>query len=62
VERYADAGDDVVVQVREKGQGRSGAAVERRLGNVYTLRDGKIVRVRLFGSWNEALEAAGLSE
>jgi ketosteroid isomerase-like protein len=63
VVRYADAGDDVVVLFRERGHGGvSGAAVERELGEVFTLRDGKVVRVRLYGSWTEALEAAGLSE
>jgi ketosteroid isomerase-like protein len=63
VVRYADAGDDVVVLFRERGQGGvSGAAVERQLGEVWTLRDGKVVRVRLYGRWNEALEAAGLRE
>jgi uncharacterized protein len=63
VARYADAGDDVVVLARERGHGGvSGAAVERELGDVFTLRDGKVVRVRLYGSWDEALEAAGLSE
>jgi len=41
---------------------RAGPAVERELGEVCTVREGKVVRVRLFGSWAEALEAAGLSE
>jgi ketosteroid isomerase-like protein len=63
VVRYADTGDDVVVLFRERGHGGvSGAAVERELGEVFTLRDGKVMRVRLYGSWVEALEAAGLSE
>jgi uncharacterized protein len=63
VTRYADAGDDVVVLFRERGHGGvSGAPVERELGEVFTLRDGKVVRVRLYGSWTEALEAAGLRE
>jgi ketosteroid isomerase-like protein len=63
VARYADAGDDVVVLIRERGHGGvSGAAVERELGEVFTLREGKVVRVRLYGSWAEALEAAGLRE
>jgi ketosteroid isomerase-like protein len=63
VVRYAATGDDVVVLFRERGQGGvSGAAVERQLGEVWTLRDGKVVRVRLYGRWNEALEAAGLRE
>jgi ketosteroid isomerase-like protein len=62
VSRYADSGDDVVVLAREQGKGPGGIAVERELGEVFTLRDGKAVRVRLYGSWAEALEAAGLSE
>ena len=63
VARYADAGNDVVILIRERGHGGvSGAAVERELGEVCTVRDGKVVRVRLYGSWAEALEAAGLSE
>ena len=63
IRRYADSGDDVVVLAREKGEGGvSGAAVEREVGEVATVRDGKIMRVRLYGSWTEALEAAGLSE
>jgi ketosteroid isomerase-like protein len=63
VARYADGGDDVAILIREKGHGGlSGAAVERELGEVCTMREGKVVRVRLFGSWAEALEAAGLRE
>jgi ketosteroid isomerase-like protein len=63
VVRYADAGDDVVVLARERGHGGvSGAVVERELGEVFTLRDRKVVRVRLYGGWDEALKAAGLSE
>ena len=63
IRRYADSGDDVVVLAREHGQGGvSGVTVERELGEVATVRDGKITRVRLYGSWTEALEAAGLSE
>ncbi len=63
VERYIDAGDDVVVLVAERGRGRSsGVAVDRELGLVHTVRGNKIIRSRLFGSWDEALEAAGLRE
>jgi uncharacterized protein len=63
VSRYAQAGDEVVVLARERGRGTlSGVEVERHLGHVFTLQDGKVVRVRLYGNWSEALEAAGLSE
>jgi ketosteroid isomerase-like protein len=61
VERYVDAGSDVVVLARESGQ-LKGAPVRREVGEVYTLSNGKVVLVRLYGSWDEALEAVGLSE
>lgn len=61
--RYADVSDEVVVLARERGSGgASGAAVERELGEVFTVLRGKVVRARLYGSWAEALEAAGLRE
>jgi ketosteroid isomerase-like protein len=60
---YLDAGDDVVVLVQERGRGRrTGASVERKSGQILTFRDGKLIRNRLYGSWAEAREAAGLSE
>lgn len=63
VEEYLDAGDQVVVLARERGHGRaSGASVERELAEVATLQNGKVVRNRLFASWDEARETAGLSE
>ena len=44
-------------------QGRgSGAPVEAMIYNVWTVRQGKAVRVRGYGSRSEALEAAGLRE
>ena len=61
VVRYVDAGDEVVVLGRERGRGRSGVTVERDIAQVHALNDGQVVRVRLFASWREALEAAGLS-
>jgi ketosteroid isomerase-like protein len=61
--RLVDAGDDVVALSKEQGRGRdSGVTAERELGIVATLRDGRIVRVRLFGSWDGALQAAGISK
>jgi ketosteroid isomerase-like protein len=62
-EQIIDAGNEVVVLMTERGRGKgSGVEVERELAGVHTLRDGKIVRTRLFGSWDQALEAVGLSE
>ena len=64
VSRYLDAGgDEVVILARESGRGRTtGASVERELGEILTFRDGKLIRLLMYGSWDEALEAAGLRE
>lgn len=62
VREYIDAGDDVVVLANERGRSRTGVSVERELGQIHTLRDRKLVRTRLYGSWAEAREAAGLSD
>jgi len=63
VRDYLDAGDQVVVLVKERGRGLStGVSVERELGQVFTVRAGKVGRVRLYGSWTEALQAAGLEK
>ena len=60
---YFDAGDEVVILAKESGRGRSTEAkVERELGEILTFRHGKLTRLRMYGSWAEALEAAGLSE
>jgi uncharacterized protein len=63
VEEVIDTGDQVVVIARFHGRGRaSGVTVEQRLYEVYTLRNGKILRVDEFSERAEALGAAGLSE
>jgi uncharacterized protein len=58
-----DAGSSVVVVVHERGRGRgSGAPFDRRWAQVWTFREGRIIRWELFVDKAEALEAAGLSE
>ena len=58
-----DMGDRVVVTVRLGGRGRgSGVEIAARFYDVYTLRDGKIVRMDQFTERSEALEAAEPSE
>ncbi len=62
-EEFLDAGDQVVVKVHFAGRGRtSGIEVDARLFEVYTLRNGMIVRMDEFTDRQVALEAAGLSE
>lgn len=61
-EEFIDAGDRVLVAVQFRGRGRgSGIEVDTRLYEVWTLRDGKAVRMDEFAERSQALEAAGLS-
>ena len=62
-EEFIDAGDNVVIAVRMSGKGSNGVEPEMRLFSIWTLREGKVVRVT--GGYRdraEALEAAGLRE
>jgi ketosteroid isomerase-like protein len=62
-EEFVDRGDRVVVTVGLRGRGRgSGVEVDARFYDLYTLRDGKIVRMDQFTERSEALEAMGRSE
>jgi ketosteroid isomerase-like protein len=63
VERLGDAGDQVVAITRAHARGRdSGAMTELVIGTVWTIRDGKAVRVETYMDPADALEAVGLSE
>jgi ketosteroid isomerase-like protein len=62
-EELLDAGERVVSVVTRHARGRaSGVEVERPFALLWTLREGKVVRVVWFLDRAEALEAAGLSE
>jgi ketosteroid isomerase-like protein len=62
-EEFRDLGDDVLMfgRVFAKGRG-SGVAVESPVAFLCTLRDGRLVHVRGYLSWDQALEAAGLED
>ena len=63
VEEIIDAGDRVLMIIREFGRGeKSGVEVTQHIFWVQTIRNGKIVRAELFIDRNRALEAAGLQE
>jgi ketosteroid isomerase-like protein len=63
VEEVIGAGDHVVVIACFRGRGpSSGVRVAERLYEVYTLRNGRILRVDEFSDRAAALEAAGLRE
>jgi ketosteroid isomerase-like protein len=62
VEDMIDAGDRVVVMVRQRGRSKpTGVLVEMRFGQVWTTRGGRGIRMQMYASQKEALEA-GLSE
>jgi hypothetical protein len=63
LEDVIDAGDKAVAIVRDEGRGKSsGIRLERRHAEVWTFRDGKVVRIEPFDEKTKALEAVGLSE
>jgi uncharacterized protein len=63
VEKYFEAGDEVVVFLRFHGRPRgSSAEVVAPLAHVWTIRAGKAIRLRQLFDRTEALEAVGLSE
>jgi ketosteroid isomerase-like protein len=58
-----DAGDEVILPTREYGRGKgSGLEMVRETFGVWTLRDGKTVRIRFYATREEALEAVGLRD
>ena len=63
-ERFVDIDDErvlVLVRVRATGTG-SGVPVELRNAHEFTIRDGVLVRFKVYGDRDEALEAVGLRE
>jgi ketosteroid isomerase-like protein len=62
-EEIVDAGDRVVVSIRHRGRGKiSGIEVAQTFAMVWTLRDGRAVRMDMYPTRDEAVEAVGLSE
>jgi ketosteroid isomerase-like protein len=62
-EEVRDAGVRVVVRWRGWGKGRaSGLPVDWREAHTYLLREGKVVEVREYRTWEQALKAVGLAE
>jgi ketosteroid isomerase-like protein len=63
IERSWEKDDTVLVFLRVAGSGEaSGAGFEIRIGHLWTVRDGLVVRGQGFGDRDQALEAAGITE
>ena len=62
-EDIVDSGDQVLVMVRLFGRGRtSGIDVDQRFAMVWTLRDGRAIRMDMYLTRDEGLKAVGLEE
>jgi ketosteroid isomerase-like protein len=62
-ERLWDAGDSTVVALRLTARGRETAiAVEQRTVGVWTVQDGRVIRIQTYATRAEALAAVGLQE
>jgi ketosteroid isomerase-like protein len=62
-EDFVEVGDELVVSIFTAGHGRSsGIRIENRIVHVWTIRDGKAVRFRVYPTKEQALAAVGLVE
>ncbi len=62
IQEIIDAGENVVLFTNMVGLSKSGIRLAQTVGQVWTFRDGKIIRDRFFGADRSAcLEAAGLA-
>ncbi len=62
-QEYIDVGERVVLVARLVGRGKtSGVRVERTWAYVWTVRDGKALRMDGYEDRNEALNAVGLAD
>ena len=63
IKEVSEAGEQVILVLHETATMRdTGVRLERDLVQLWTVRDGRGVFVRVFQTKNEALEAVGLSE
>jgi len=62
-EDFIEAGERVVVIVNQRGRSKAtGIPVDMRFAQVWTLRDGRAIRMQMYASVEEALDAVGLSQ
>jgi ketosteroid isomerase-like protein len=55
---WHDDGDHVVVEYVQRGRLAQGPEYATLMSNVFTFEDEQIVRVQMFATWEEAMEAA----
>jgi uncharacterized protein len=58
-EEFHEVGDRVAVPIRQRARGgSSGVEVEIRIGHLWTIRGGKVIRLEVFPAREDAREAA----
>ena len=63
VERVAEiAPDAALVQAHFHAKGRDGIEVDRAMANHFVIRDEKLIRMRVYGDWDEALADLGVPD
>ena len=63
VDQLVDLGDHVLAKTRHHGRGKSsGIETEQRIFQLYTLRERRIVRTRMYYDEDEALNEVGAPE
>jgi ketosteroid isomerase-like protein len=61
LEELRDAGENVVAIVRQRGRSKAtGVPVDMHFAQVWVMQDGKQLRMQMYASPEEALEATGL--
>ena len=59
-QEIVDLEDRVLVRVRLTARGKHSALpIDEEVGHVYTIENGKAVKLEIFRTWAEAREAAG---
>jgi uncharacterized protein len=62
-EEFIDLGENLVVPIYTAGHGRSsGIKVENRVVHIWTIRNGRATRFRVYGTRHEAFDALGLTD
>ena len=61
-DRYVDLDTRVLVLAHFHAKGRDGLEIDRPFAHLWTLREGRAVRLEAYADHQEALAAAGLSE
>ena len=62
VDEEAQEQGNLVVTLGDRARRGSGSVLDMRIGQMWTFRDGKVIRYQTFPTWEQALESAGLRE